>query len=309
MIKEFAVDPSYYSTRLEWQLIFEHFGFHKGRMISKFPKDWKKLAYKNLMDNYRRNRIKEIERLALEEKLNNFDKYFIDLKRSYDLTLNWYENVKKENNRSPFYSIISRINPDCEDKILKVENLEEENKYWSVPRQVTVERNFDVIASLLSNIFKLSKKIILVDPHFHPTKEKYRKSLQSLIKIIFWDEREMIVEYHLVADPRESTSQFQNSCQNYISPFIPSGKQLKFVRWSSQHASDPNAGGERLHPRFILTDLGGVNIEWGLDEGNLGDVTTITLLEPETYKKYWELHQREVSSYSFLDEIIISSGL
>jgi len=306
MIKEFAVDPELYRTQYEWQILFQHFGIHTGRLISKFPQNWVKEAYKSLKKNYDNKKIKEIERKRLEERLKYLEGYLIDLSRPYDNNLDWFQNAIKEHIRTAFSAIISKSNPENQPHILKLENLDNENEYWNTPRQIIVNRNFEDISKLLRNLFKVSSEVILVDRHFHPTKEKYRRALVKLVKEIFSIGPNYIkLEYHILADPLETKTQFFNSCNHYIKEFLPDNKSIKFVRWNSMNANDANAGGNIFHARLILTDVGGVNIEWGLDEGNRDDKTTITLLEPQTYSFFWKFHHRvDVIQ----DEILVEGG-
>ena len=45
--------------------------------------------------------------------------------------------------------------------------------------------------------------------------------------------------------------------------------------------------GERLHNRYILTDLGGVAFGVGLDDGGAGETDDLTLLERAVYELRW----------------------
>ncbi len=309
MIKEFAVDPSLYSSDYEWQILFQHFGYHKGRVISKFPNDWDRIAYENLKELYRRKRIKEIEKSRMIERLNRIRKYLIDFSRTYDSNLEWFQNSLKEHQQRAFAAIISKINPNSQANILKLEDINEDNEYWRTPVQIIVERDFSKIAPLLKNLFVYAKKVIFVDKHFHPTLSRFTAPLKNLLDTIFNTNNQVRnIEYHLAADPRESLNQFQNCCDSYIKPLLPRGKEIKFIRWESQSINNPVAGGQNLHPRLILTDLGGVNIEWGLDNGQPRDKTLVNLLDPETFKVYWNLHHKETSTYVFSDEIIIKGN-
>ncbi len=305
MIKEFAVDPALYISDNEWLIVFQHFGFHLGRIISKFPSDWERRAYRTLNNN---SRLRTIEKHRMLERLNNLRKFIIDFNRPFEENLNWYQNALKDHKRVPFQAIISKVNPDQLEYVIKMDQLDAENKLWCIQNQITEQRKFDIIAPLMKNIFLCAKRIILVDPHFHPKEKRYRSALKSLCEEIFKNKQIHSIEYHLSADPRESSKNFENSCNHFIKPFIPAGKELKFIRWESNSLDNPNSGGQRLHPRFVLTDFMGINIEWGLDNGNDGDFTIISILNQEVYKNYWQQHQKESTTYVFVDEIVIKGG-
>ena len=47
-------------------------------------------------------------------------------------------------------------------------------------------------------------------------------------------------------------------------------------------------GGEKLHNRYILTDIGGVQFGVGLDEGEPGTTDDIARLSVDTFRKRFE---------------------
>ena len=65
-----------------------------------------------------------------------------------------------------------------------------------------------------------------------------------------------------------------------ITPFVQQRRlEMTLVHWRK----DRNTEGETLHPRYILTDRGGIRIEHGLDEGEYGETTDISLLDRTLY--------------------------
>jgi hypothetical protein len=47
------------------------------------------------------------------------------------------------------------------------------------------------------------------------------------------------------------------------------------------------AGGERLHNRYILTDLGGIAFGVGLDDGGDGETDDLSLMDRAQYELRW----------------------
>jgi len=62
---------------------------------------------------------------------------------------------------------------------------------------------------------------------------------------------------------------------------LPAGFQVEFVRWKQKQ------GGEKLHNRYVLTDLGGVSLGVGLDEGEPGESDDLLLLPRPQYEHRW----------------------
>ena len=72
-------------------------------------------------------------------------------------------------------------------------------------------------------------------------------------------------------------STFRQECERYLPAVIPGGMTLIVRRWQNRPA------GEKLHNRYILTDVGGVQFGFGLDEGDRGTTDDVTLLSAPAY--------------------------
>ena len=71
------------------------------------------------------------------------------------------------------------------------------------------------------------------------------------------------------------------------------------VRW------EQIAGGERLHPRYILTEMGGISFEVGLDEGKPGESTDVAILEPAILEQRRSEYQLDSPVFRRAQEPII----
>jgi hypothetical protein len=71
------------------------------------------------------------------------------------------------------------------------------------------------------------------------------------------------------------------ACKKKLCPLIPKGTSIVVQRWIQQ------PGGEKLHERFVLTDIGGVKVGPGLDDGDLGENFEVMLLERDLFIKQW----------------------
>jgi hypothetical protein len=65
-----------------------------------------------------------------------------------------------------------------------------------------------------------------------------------------------------------------------LAPLMPTGNRLIVFFWQRQ------PGGKKMHPRYILTELGGLQPDFGLDEGDApGDTTEVALLGETIWEK------------------------
>ena len=86
-------------------------------------------------------------------------------------------------------------------------------------------------------------------------------------------------EFHLkVEKHREGlvydNATFERLCREHLPAVLPEGVELTLVRW------EQIAGGKKLHPRYILTEMGGIGFEVGLHEGKPEESTDVAILEP-----------------------------
>ena len=89
MVYEFAVEPTLLNTWDQFRYIVEKFDVSQGRLISRFPKEWKKMVYESLND------CKEIERARIEESLRRIDHRLLNTIRSYNGEgPTWLENAE-----------------------------------------------------------------------------------------------------------------------------------------------------------------------------------------------------------------------
>ena len=75
---------------------------------------------------------------------------------------------------------------------------------------------------------------------------------------------------------------FKDTCLEKLPNIIPSGYCIKLKRWIER------PGGEKFHQRFILTDIGGVEVDPGLDDGNEGESFNVMLLKRKMFEKHWQ---------------------
>ena len=88
------------------------------------------------------------------------------------------------------------------------------------------------------------------------------------------------LELHLQRRDDQSSEATRRDFEKSLGRAIPTGHVVKVFLWSARQ------GGERLHPRFLLTEFGGIKYDYGLDEGEKGEQTEVALVPDNLWKKY-----------------------
>lgn len=300
MLVEYAVDPSVLGNWNDFRHLVSHFGQQHGRMISQFPKKWKALVYDAAAKNT------EIDRKRIEESLKNIDDKLFRQSREYDGGKPWIRNAIACQLDHPFRAIIGEANPDELYYVLRIDELDEPDKccvLWHVHKECRVARNMNAMVICALPLLSQSRHIQMVDPHFGPESPRYRRTLQGFADAALRVSPGITrFEYHLEA---KSTHEFfSQTCLQELPRVIPKSLQIRFVRWKQRN------GGEKLHPRYLLTDVAGLRYEAGLDEGRDGETVDVTLLDPGLYSVRWKEFQDASpsnmnSTFEYVDEVTV----
>lgn len=291
MIHEFALEPTLLSSWDNFRYLVEKFGIQHGRLISRFPKKWKRLVYEAC------SACKEIERKKIEESLKEVDKKLLKTNRAYDGNLGWLENAEIQHALKPFRAIIAKANPRAVVEVLIADELVETTPLWDVPREIPISRNAKGMAESVSLLLARSSEILFVDPHFAPEMLRYKRTFEQFLLVSASGRTDVRrIEFHLLAKAEKDF--FVKACTQLAS-LVPRGIAVTFIRWMQRD------GGEALHPRYVLTNLGGVRFEQGLDEGRDGETVDVSLLDPGLYSKRWGEFQKMTAAFDYVDEFTI----
>ena len=293
LLREFALQPSLLNNWKDFRFYFDHFGIHRGRLISRFPKKWKRMVYESVSSN-----VGEIDRKRIEERLKFIDDKMIRMNREYDGNQNWLQNAEQSYNVFPFHAIIASENPDNHEYVLISDNIDEQNTLWRVDTEFAVPRNPESLAVIVSQLFQISHEIFFIDPHFGPDAGRFRITLEHFLETAFRTGNHFSrIEFHLAAN---ATSEFfETECNARLPHIIPDGIAVTFKRWRQLDQS------ERLHPRYILTDKGGFRFEGGLDAGAEGQTVDVSILNPTLYQQRWADYQTDTAAFEFVDKVEI----
>lgn len=280
MIKEYAVEPKGMNSYQVIMNIANLFSVHEGRFISRFPSIWLKLVYnyvENLPDGLKKERVKQ--RLA-EFRIKRI---LIKTNRTFENNLNWIENVRKQQENLPFYAVITKNETDIHNSLTFTDTFDEEHPLMKVDRTPRVKRTAKEMAKAVTNLLQFSKHIVFIDPHFEKLNKRHINPFIEFLNVIFARKNAtpiQKIEYHSGSDVDKE--HFIREYKRKVLRKLPDRFEIDFIRWPS----------EKLHNRYILTDLAGVSFGIGLDEDMDGSkpYDEIILLSYETYKKLWDFY-------------------
>jgi len=282
MIYEYALEPELvasWTDRRDCRYYMTSFGYDHGRVVSRFPRHWKKLVWQAFgsTDDLARQRI-EVLLACLSDRM---------VKRGYanwdPTSASWLENAEREHQRLPFHAILARTNPRSHPVVLTDADLEEDDDgRWAVKRDRFVVRNTEEMANAVAPLLQYSSQVLFIDPYFSPERLSHRRPLEAflerLVRLGISDPPQRVEVY--TAEKKEENF-FRRECETKLPQCIPEGMRVRFRRLRQR------ADGEKFHNRYILTDLAGVFFGIGLDEGAEGETDDVMLMGRELYEKRW----------------------
>ncbi len=290
--QEIAVNPSAIRSWRDFQLVWSKAGFSKGRLISCYPQKGpdKETRHQGwpwrVVESVKEADIGSVKRV--QTCLEIYAKFKLMRRgRAFDHAEPWTPNADCEHRRAPFAALIGITTDDCYCSLDDLEGedcpecLRDDQHVMILPKQPAA------FAEGLLPMLSCSNELRFVDPYYlNPSNtpsgvslsRKHARVVQEIANRMNALQRvPQLIEFHMlsvVADPEVQLKTFARE----MDAFLPKTWKAKGYLWTE------NLGGRRFHARYILTDVGGVGSEYGLDEGNSpGDQTDLYML-PESLR-------------------------
>ena len=273
MIREFAVEPeAIVSSYREFSYIVEKFGVCEGRVISRFPKTWKRLVYEAAQARHQG----KVEGKKIEERLRGLsDEVLIAMSRPAG-TGGWIEIALAEHQRQPFDYLITNA-PQGIAEAVPVETLDGEHPCLQITREMSIPREPEAMASACAFLLKTAKVIKIIDPHLDFSKSRFREPFKAFMKHVRAGTQ--IEIYRGIDDGGPAREFMRQNAEQFLPNALPAGVNAR-IRLLP-------AGS--MHNRFLLTDLGGIKFGVGLDAAghNTAPEDELSLMVPDVWQARW----------------------
>ncbi len=273
MIREFAVEPeAIVSSYREFSYIVEKFGVCEGRVISRFPKTWKRLVYEAAQARHQG----KVEGKKIEERLRGLsDEVLIAMSRPAG-TGGWIEIALAEHQRQPFDYLITNA-PQGIAEAVPVETLDGEHPCLQITREMSIPREPEAMASACAFLLKTAKVIKIIDPHLDFSKSRFREPFKAFMKHVRAGTQ--IEIYRGIDDGGPAREFMRQNAEQFLPNALPAGVNARICLLP--------AGS--MHNRFLLTDLGGIKFGVGLDAAghNTAPEDELSLMVPDVWQARW----------------------
>jgi len=296
VIHAFALEPRLVATwgrRDEFRFIHDKFGVGTPRVLLELPRfsDWKDKVYAAAseieLSEKDWKRLEEIFRIFAEHRCRRASSV-------YQNVLSWLENAEREHAQREFRAIVATENPRRNPVVILGDDLGlPKARLWMCDTGAMPSRSPEELATVLSAMLINCRQLHLIDPHFGPENARHRKLLEALMDVLAGHAlAPEVIRVHCSA---KSDLKFFEEQAARMAERLPKGCMVEFARLKQRQ------GGEKLHNRYVLTDLGGVSLGVGLDVGGTGESDDLLLLTREQYERRWSQYVADDGAFECVD--------
>lgn len=285
MIYEYAIAPDFLFELADKRDLADRllgaFGIGKACVLAGYPEDLGDIAYA---------KIEEEEACAKDQKLKA--KLQIRKHKVIELATNltrsgitkrygakkWEGAFVEEHRRLPFEGILFGDTTTFSDLPFRnLDWLRKDCPLFLHPGSVDSPRTAEELGATLAPLLRNASSLTFVDPYFFP-KDRYKKSYRNYFETIdrannvrAQDELREV----LIICTRERPNkiepiphdEFRNVCLRELPRVIPEGLRIRI------HCINNKDGGQRIHNRYVLSEIGGVFLGAGTDLAQHNDTS------------------------------------
>jgi hypothetical protein len=319
MIYEYALDPELVATWHDPRAAFpfvSNMGLGHFRVMSAFPaNNWEKLVLEAALAQC----STDAQRQAVLAKMSALLQKLKEGRAARDGAVQgaWIGAAQAEHQAFPFGGIIVRTASTPDTALVVADQLGNwPNPAWS-PMAAPVARNAAALADALRPLLRAATEIRFVDPYFvasDPTfwnpftqfiAEARRRrtpgvAIEVHVRACNADRLRQMQQLNPTAGLQSVTDVARFDAKDCIARFgqLPGHRSsIRFLVWSEN-------GKEKLHNRYVLTNLGSVAVQAGLDEGPARSTHTddLTVLSRDQHLKRWSQYSTPPTAFKLVYE-------
>lgn len=211
----------------------------------------------------------------------------------------WLIAATREHGTFPFGGIVVRTSAAREPYLVVADQVGEQDFPAWTPPAPSVARRPEDLANALAPILRCATQLRFVDPYFDAGVDEYFRPMQAFLRLA-QNRRsvgELQIQIHLAVS-HSNISQVSrirgqhvtedelaairlDACERLLKPVLRPGVELRALAWGE------GPQGLRMHNRYVLTEVGGIAVQHGLDGSVVPETDDLTILSKEQHEKRW----------------------
>jgi len=293
MFFEYALEPSLLKNWDRVRYFLDSFGPTKGRFLARYPKHWSRMVIESLS-------CADVEKKRITERLFQLQSQnaFSPRKNAqYDGKRSWLENAVAEDCRAAFHAIVAEAGNGA--RILDGHVLDESNRLWQVDSGALVARDPNALMQAVALLLRASDSLVFIDPYFRAS--DYDKIIPLLAAVAVRGALPERLEVHFAEGDKGYTFQLAEA-ERLLPRLLPSGVKVSLHCWRER------AGGARLHNRYLVTDIGGLQFGDGIERGRGGQSDRVSVLDEPSRAGLWKEYCSQAPGFDLAGPIVTISG-
>lgn len=297
--KEYAIEPSLFANFHLGNEILAGIGIDNGRIVGAVPKKWSRRVREVGLANNRPG-----DQLRLIERLNGLRPAIFARDYQYDGTRPWIDQALECHAHVPFDGILAS-GTHANAVVTDVSPGVFDQPCWENERKLDVPRSSNEIAEALSRILAHARDVIIVDAYFNPAvalpQGKWLRPISAIGSKLRVDGQLARFEVHALSSHHDpwAAGLFSIHCRNNLAGAVPRGLSLNAMLWKER------TGGVQFHERLIVTDIGGVVVDPGIDDGPAGETYTLRLINKQEIPNYLAKFVPATAPYDLVESEVV----
>ena len=281
MVHEYAIDPTALNNWQRLRFIADAAGVSHGRLISEFPGSWRRTVVRLFDGKF------GVERTKLEVQLKRITPHLIPSggRICSGKEAPWLEHAEIAHASAPFRAIVAGDNPRSNASVLLIDEIDGSTELWRAKHSIPAPRDAAGLADAACLLLQVASDIVFVDPNFRPS-DRFLRPFERFLVHCAGTRGRVFPRIRLVVEDKYAKpgDVLEQNFHASLAPLIPTSLKCELVR-----VSERNAPSEKLHNRYVLTELGGIDYGIGLDDdsGRGGQSDDVHLLEKDHFDRRW----------------------
>jgi hypothetical protein len=233
-------------------------------------------------------RCQGVEKARIEVRLANLDARVFSPRANapYDPNRPWLDNALAEHQRLKFRAIVAEGGTGAD--VIDAAALDDRCDLWRVDAGCLVPREAAEYVRVLELLLCASSKIIYVTPFFRADQPDKTAPIVAVCSALAASAT--CIEVHFGEEPR-SYAICMTDADRYLPRILPLGSKVTLRCWKERD------GGTRLHNRYLLTDIGGVQFGDEIEVGAQGHEDRLSILDEPSRAKLWAQYTGDPAAF------------
>jgi hypothetical protein len=195
---------------------------------------------------------------------------------------------------------LAEQNPAAIPEVVTVDDADELHPLMVSAYTWEVERVGATLAVAIRPLLAAAKTVLFVDRFFDISKAQYQETLKACLDVIHASGAAGArCEIHFCDHDKRPPPEFvEREAHKWVRGLLPAGMSFVLFSWKER------AGGADFHARYLLTDVGGMNIEAGFSAEGAHQKVQLGLLSLDLAQSKMHALERKSAVYDLVEPIL-----